>query len=97
VLEQVEAMYDADSSSGRSPMEVVDTLTGSLRYARDVVIARWSGECDAAALFDRQVATLLDSKAGTPFGRHLSISAYAARRPAAAAEAEPGAVQQTVA
>jgi chromosome segregation ATPase len=80
LLEQIEAMYSADLTSGRSPIEVVDRLTGSLRYARDVAVARWgSADCDAGALFDRQIAVLLDLKGGTSFGRHLSISAYAAR------------------
>jgi chromosome segregation ATPase len=98
MLEQVEAMYCADLNSGRSPIEVVDALTGHLRYARDVTVARSSlGECDAEALFEQQIAVLLDLKAETTFGRHLSISAYALRRPVASAQGESGTAQQTVA
>ena len=87
LLEEAEAMYLADLNSGRSPVEVVDRLTGILRYARDLVVKRWgSGECDAARLFEQQITMLLDSRAETSFGRHLSISAFASRsseRPAA--------------
>jgi len=78
VLEQVEAMHCVDLKSGRSPVEVVDSLTGHLRHARDVIVARSSlGECDAETLFEQQIGVLLDLKEGTTFGRHLSISAYA--------------------
>ena len=73
-------MYWTDLNSGRAPSEVVDRLTGILRYARDLVVGRWgSGACDAAAVFEQQIAGLLDSKAETSFGRHLSISAFASR------------------
>ena len=96
VLEQVEAMYCADLTAGRSPMQVVDSLTGSLRYAREVIVAR-SGldECDAKMLFEQQIAVLLDLKAGTSFGRHLSISAYTSRKPVASARGESATAQQT--
>ena len=80
LLEEAEAMYWTDLNSGRAPSEVVDRLTGILRYARDLVVGRWgSGACDAAAVFEQQIAGLLDSKAETSFGRHLSISAFASR------------------
>jgi len=80
LLEEAEAMYWTDLNSGRPPVEVVDRLTGILRYARDLVVGRWgSDECDAAGLFEQQVTVLLDSKAETSFGRHLSISAFASR------------------
>ncbi|MBA2306192.1 MAG: hypothetical protein H0W08_26685 [Acidobacteria bacterium] len=96
VLEQVEAMYCADLNAGRSPMQVVDSLTGSLRYARDVIVAR-SGldECEAKMLFEQQIAVLLDLRAGTSFGRHLSISAYTSRKPVASARGESATAQQT--
>ncbi len=80
LLEEAEAMYWTDINSGRAPSEVVDRLTGILRYARDLVVGRWgSADCDAAAVFEQQIAVLLDSKAETSFGRHLSISAFASR------------------
>jgi len=83
LLDEAEAMYLADLKSGRSPVEVVDRLTGILRYARDLVVKRGGfGECDAAGLFEHQITVLLDSKAETSFGRHLSISAYALSSPA---------------
>jgi DNA repair exonuclease SbcCD ATPase subunit len=87
LLEEAEAMYWTDINSGRAPAEVVDRLTGILRYARDLVVGRWgSGDCDAAAVFEQQIAVLLDSKAETSFGRHLSISAFASRSESPAAQ-----------
>ena len=81
LLEQAEAMYWTDLNSGRPPIEVVDRLTAILRYSRDLTVERWgSDECDAAAVFQRQVAALLDAKVETSFGRHLSIASFAARR-----------------
>ncbi|MCA1558871.1 MAG: hypothetical protein LC753_01110 [Acidobacteria bacterium] len=83
LLDEAEAMYLADLKSGRSPVEVVDRLTGILRYARDLVVrCSGFGECDAGRLFEQQITMLLDSKAETSFGRHLSISAYALSSPA---------------
>lgn len=82
LLEEAEAMYWTDINSGRAPSEVVDRLTGILRYARDLVVGRWGSadcDCDAAAVFEQQIAVLLDAKAETSFGRHLSISAFASR------------------
>ena len=98
VLEQVEAMYSADVNAGRSPMDVVDSLTASLRYARDVIVARWEpGDCDAEAAFDQQIAVLLELKAGTTYARHLSIAAYASRRPSPPHRGEAGPAQPSVA
>jgi hypothetical protein len=80
VLEQVKAIYDLDVNSDRSSAELVDSLTTRLRQARDVIVARSSlSERDAIALFEEQIDVMLDLMAGTSFGRHLSISAYAAR------------------
>ena len=98
VLEQVEVMYCIDLNSSRPPLEVVDSLSGHLRYARDVSVARSSlGERDAHALFEQQLAVLLELKAGTTFGRHLSIAAHASRRLVTSARGESGTAQQTVA
>jgi hypothetical protein len=88
VLEQVEDIYQLDVTSGRSGTELVDSLTGSLRYARDLIIARWNrADCDAEALFALQMALMLDLKAGTSFGRHLSIAAYDLPKPGASSAA----------
>ena len=79
VLEQVKAIYDLDVTADRSSAELVDSLTTRLRQARDVILARSIvSERDAIALFEEQIDAMLDSTAGTSFGRHLSISAYAA-------------------
>ena len=80
VLEQVQVIYDLDVKSDRSSVELVDLLTTRLRQARDVVVARSNlSERDAIALFEQQIDVMLDLMGGTPFGRHLSIAAYAAR------------------
>jgi hypothetical protein len=84
VVEQVEAMYQLDVDSGRSGIEIVDSLTTSLRHARSLVVNRWSSETfDAQPLFDHQIGLLLEQQAGTSFGRHLGIAAYASRTAAA--------------
>jgi hypothetical protein len=83
VLEQVEDIYQLDLKSGRSGTELVDALSGSLRYARDLIVARWHrDDCEAETLFAYQMAVALDLKAGTSFGRHLSIAAYDLPKPA---------------
>ena len=82
VLEQVQVIYDLDVKSDPSSVELVDLLTTRLRQARDVVVARSNlSERDAIALFEQQIDVMLDLMGGTPFGRHLSIAAYAARGP----------------
>ena len=79
VLEQVQAIYDQDVKSDRSSVELVDLLTTRLRQAREVIVARSNlSERDAIALFEQQIDVMLDLMGGTPFGRHLSISAYEA-------------------
>ena len=78
VLEQVKEIYDLDLSSDRSSADLIDSLTIRLRQARNVIVGRSSiSEQDAVALFNQQVDAMLDTAVGT-FGRHLSISAYAA-------------------
>jgi hypothetical protein len=87
VLEQVKDIYELDLNSGRSGTELVDSLTGSLRYARNLIVARWHrDDCDAETLFESQLAVVLDANAGISFGRHLSIAVYELRKPAASPE-----------
>ena len=84
VLDQVEAMYQLDLDSGRSGIEIVDSLTASIRSARSLVLNRWSSPTlDAPSLFEYQIGLMLERQAGTAFGRHLGIAAYASRTPAA--------------
>jgi hypothetical protein len=95
VLDQVEAIYQLDLNAGRSGTELVDSLTGSLRYARSLIVARWHrDDCDAEKVFDAQIAAVLDLSAGSSFGRHLSIAACDLRKPASPAQkdsaSEPG-------
>ena len=81
-LEQVKAIYDLDVNSDRSSAELVDALTTRLRQARDLTVARSSlNQRDVTTLFEQQIDVMLDLTAGTSFGRHLSISAYALHEP----------------
>lgn len=87
VLGQVEAMYQLDLESGRTGIQIVESLTTSLRSARSLVATRWSSESfDAQALFEYQIGLMLEQQAGTAFGRHLGIAAYASRTPAVAGQ-----------
>ena len=82
ILTQIEDMHTADLNSGLSPMEVVDALTANLSYARETIISRSPLDpAHAEALFEQQLDVVLEVNAGTAFGRHLSIAAYAAARP----------------
>lgn len=81
ILTQIEDMHTADLNSGLLPMAVVDALTANLRYARETIISRSPLDpAHAEALFDQQLDVVLEVNAGSAFGRHLSIAAYAAAR-----------------
>ena len=74
LLEDVEAMYQADRESARTSAEATDRLTANLRYAREIFLRRAGSEKEA--LFKRQLMLLLDAKWEGDFGRHLTFSAY---------------------
>jgi hypothetical protein len=98
MLEQVKALYDSNVNSDRSSAELVESLTTRLRQARDVLVERSSlTKRDTIEVFERQIDVMLDLTAGTSFGRHLSIAAYAVLEPVISTQRESGTEQQTVA
>ena len=91
LLDQVKAAYDLDVNSDRSSAELVESLTTRLRQARDVTVAHSIlRKREATALFEQQIDVMLDLAAGTSFGRHLSISAFAAREPVTSNQVNEG-------
>ena len=57
--------------------ELVDRITGNLRYAA-TVFARRVGFASGRGndIFDQQLTAMLDAKGGSVFGRHLAIAAH---------------------
>ena len=77
LLAEMETIYWADLRSEANAADVVDRLTANLRYARDVFTRRLATyDGGEPALFEQQIAILLDSKPETSFARHLAIAAY---------------------
>jgi hypothetical protein len=75
LLAQVEEIYRSDLKSAEGTSEVVARLAANLGYARDALARRLdSTDSDDAALFDRHLSALIDSRSGTPFGRHLAMA-----------------------
>jgi hypothetical protein len=77
LLNEIEAVYDADQASGMPFNELVDRLIGNLRYGA-AVFARRIGFASSRDrnIFHQQLTAILDAKGGTVFGRHLAIAAY---------------------
>ena len=77
LLDEIEAMYWADVESAERPADVVERLTVNLRYAWDLFTRRTDSDGGTgAAVFGQQLSALIDAKAATSFGRHLSIAAH---------------------
>jgi hypothetical protein len=75
LLAQVEEIYRSDLKSAEGTSEVVARLAANLAYARDALARRLdSTDGDEARLFDRHLSMLIDSRSGTPFGRHLAMA-----------------------
>jgi hypothetical protein len=75
LLAQVEEIYRSDLKSAEGTSEVVARLAANLEYARGALARRLgSADGDDAALFDRHLSALINSRSGTPFGRHLAMA-----------------------
>ncbi len=84
LLHEMEQMYVADAESGLTGPELQKRLAGNLDFARSIYGSRTALDgADAASLIEDELASLIDARKGTPFGRDLE----AARRPQSAAEA----------
>src|SRR5262249_34426866 len=75
LFEEIERKYQLEAQPNVSPA-VVDRLLASLRIGHAELRRSCSSDAEANGLFERQIMILLDSKAATTFGRHLSIAAY---------------------
>jgi hypothetical protein len=75
LLGQIEEIYRSDLESAEGTSDVVARLAANLSYARDAFARRVEAAEDGdAALFDREIARLLEARSGTPFGRHLAMA-----------------------
>jgi hypothetical protein len=84
LLHEMEQMYTADAETGLTGPELQKRLAGNLDFARSIYGSRTALDgADAASLIEDELASLIDARKGTPFGRDLE----AARRPQSAAEA----------
>lgn len=82
LLDEVQYVYDADTSAKKSEPEQLERLRENVRCARQIYQQRVTLEGPAAtALLDDVVTRTLHQTAGTPFGRDLasSLSRTAAR------------------
>jgi len=73
LLSQIEEIYRSDLKLAEGTSDVVARLAANLEYARDAYARRLGGDEDGTQ-FDRQLAKLLESRADTPFGRHLAMA-----------------------
>jgi len=76
LFEQIERKYQLEAQPNVSPADVVDKLLVNLRIGHADLRRSCSSDAEANGLFERQIMMLVDSKAATTFGRHLSIAAY---------------------
>lgn len=75
LFEEIERAYTLDVQANLTPADVVDRLLANLRIGHADLRRSCSSDAEASGLFERQMMMLLDSKAATTFGRHLSIAA----------------------
>jgi hypothetical protein len=86
LLNHVADMYAADVDAGTQGSELHARLTENVECARRLYAQRVEIEGPAAAaLLDEELAKLIETKAGTPFGRDLTEVAGGAQATAAEA------------
>lgn len=87
LLHEMEQMYDADVESGSAGGDLQKRLSGNLDFARSIYGSRTAVEgADAASLIEEEISSLVEARAGTPFGNDLAAVAGLSR-PRSAAEA----------
>jgi Skp family chaperone for outer membrane proteins len=73
LLDEVQYVYDADTSANKSEPERMERLRDNVRCARQIYRQRATLDGPAAtALLDDGVTRILQQSAGTPFGRDLA-------------------------
>jgi hypothetical protein len=81
LLDEIEAVYDADTNSGLSSDELIGRLSGNLRYGAAVFARRLgTASAEGGRLFDQQLTARHDEKGETRFGRHLRVATYEYRK-----------------
>lgn len=81
LLDEIEAVYEADTNSGLSADELVGRLSGNLKYGAAVFARRLEAtSTDSGSVFDQQLTARHDEKGDTRFGRHLRVATYEYRK-----------------
>jgi hypothetical protein len=81
LLDEIEAVYDADTNSGLSSDELIGRLSGNLKYGAAVFARRLgSASAESGNLFEQQLTARYDEKGETRFGRHLRVATYEYRK-----------------
>jgi hypothetical protein len=81
LLDEIEAVYDADTNSGLSSDELIGRLSGNLKYGAAVFARRLgTASAEGGRLFDQQLTARHDEKGETRFGRHLRVATYEYRK-----------------
>jgi hypothetical protein len=76
LLDDIEAMYQADRESAPTSAQVIERLTANLRYGRELFLRHAGSAADREPIFKQQLMSVLDAKWETEFGRHLTFAAY---------------------
>jgi hypothetical protein len=79
LIEQIQSLYDADTQAHMSFDELVNRLTGKLKYGA-AAFARRVGNSAHSQVFTDRLTAVLDEKADTVFGRHLAVAVYECER-----------------
>ena len=85
LLTEAEKMHTADMRAGKKDKEVKTRLRENIEYARRTYAER-AAEAGppAASLLDERIASVIEDKSGTPFGRDLAAVAGRSKRAAEA-------------
>jgi len=75
LFDEIERKYQRDVQANLNPVDVLDRLVINLQIGHADLRRSCSSDGEANRLFERHMTVLLDSKAATSFGRHLSIAA----------------------
>jgi hypothetical protein len=76
LLRELEQMHSGDVQAGMSETDLQSRLKGNLDYARSIYGSRIALEgSDAAGLLEEELASMIQTQSGMPFGRDLAVAA----------------------
>jgi hypothetical protein len=75
LFDEIERKYQRDVQANLNPADLLDRLLINLQIGHAELRRSCGADGEANGLFERHMTMLLDSKAATSFGRHLSIAA----------------------